>query len=102
MSQTEWIGVDVVAAEMGYTQRQAWEYVRRIGLLATNHSTMALARFTRADFEAARQRSLTALPRRTYSRVVATTPATAKARSSTGQTAAEALARLRNARPRIS
>ena len=54
----EWIGVEDVAAEMKFTQRQAWEYVRRIGLASANGVTMKLARFTRADFEAARERAM--------------------------------------------
>jgi hypothetical protein len=62
MAADEWIGVDEVAAEMRYTQRQAWEYIRSIGLASANTRNMNLARFTRAEFNEARERAKAPIP----------------------------------------
>jgi hypothetical protein len=57
MAADEWIGVDEVAAEMRYTQRQAWEFIRSIGVASVNARKMNLIRFTRAEFNEARERA---------------------------------------------
>lgn len=55
----EWIGVSQVAAELGLTDREAWELVKRLGVpcVGPTRDCMRKARFTRADWEQARDAS---------------------------------------------
>lgn len=73
--KTEWIGVNEIADEMKYTRRQTWEYLRKIGIFAANATTMRLARFTRAEFDEARERAKSTLPpKQPYRSAVAPVP----------------------------
>jgi hypothetical protein len=58
-ADVEWIGVSHVAAELGLTDREAWELVKRLGVdcLGPTRDCMRKARFTRADWERARDDS---------------------------------------------
>jgi hypothetical protein len=55
----EWIGVADVADELHLTQRHAWELVKKLGVPCVGpvRDVMRLARFSRADWETARDRS---------------------------------------------
>jgi hypothetical protein len=55
----EWIDVEIVAAEMGLTDRQAWEWVKRLGVpcVGPARNVMRKSRFTRADWNEAIERS---------------------------------------------
>ena len=57
MPNDVWIGVAEVAEEMHYTHKEAWAFIRKIGLVGLNTGKMKLARFTRAEFEEAIERS---------------------------------------------
>lgn len=88
-AKEEWIGVAEVAAEMNYAPREAWEYVRRIGLVATNTRRMRLARFTRAEFEDARERAKKPIAPRARTGALASAGAESQAKSKPGNKAAE-------------
>jgi hypothetical protein len=94
----QWIGVEDVAAEMKYTARQAWEFIRSIGLTTVNARSMHLVRFTRGEFEEARDRAKAPIAPR--HRVAPTGPSPeakppAKAKGKSEAAIAAKLARLR-------
>jgi hypothetical protein len=97
MLTDEWIGVAEVAAEMKYTQKQAWEYVRKIGLVVANSWTMSLVRFTRAEFAEARRRGMAPLAPRAKSGAVAASSETPRKAAAPVKSAAAKLAKLRKA-----
>lgn len=57
--QDEWIGVAEVAIELAITPRQAWELIKKLGVpcIGPVRDVMRMARFSRADWEEARDRS---------------------------------------------
>jgi hypothetical protein len=67
-NDTTWIGVKEIAAEMNWTDRQAYEEVRRLGVPCRGRGRMGL-RFRRADYEQRRDAALAPLEaRKPYSR----------------------------------
>jgi hypothetical protein len=99
MPTDEWIGIDQVAAEMKYSRRQAWEFVRSIGLVVVNVRSMGLVRFTRADFNDARERAKAPLPPRVRTGAVPSAAAASprKAASPSAASIASKRAKLRGA-----
>lgn len=93
MPTDQWIGVKEVAAEMSYSIREAWEFIRSIGLASVNSRKMQLVRFTRAEFEEARERAKAPLPARSKMATQASHAAPKKARPVT--TAASVAAKLK-------
>jgi hypothetical protein len=97
LSGNEWIGVEDVAAEMRYTERQAWEFIRSIGLTTVNARKMHLVRFTRAEFDEARERAKAPIAPR-HRAAPAGAPVEAKSPAkSRKESAAAILAKLRGA-----
>lgn len=72
----EWIDVGFVADELRLSRRAAWEFLKRIGVTATDRR-MATARFRRGEYEAARDRAMEPIPPRSARPVVASAPALA-------------------------
>ncbi|MEW4569341.1 hypothetical protein AB1L88_15860 [Tautonia sp. JC769] len=58
--RADWIGVDQVAEQLGYSRREAWELVKRLGVrcVGPTRGVMSRARFLRSDFDDALVRSL--------------------------------------------
>jgi hypothetical protein len=65
---TDWIGVTEVAKEMGWSERQAYEEIRALGVPCRGRGLRGL-RFRRSDYVERRDASLAPLdPRKAYSR----------------------------------
>ena len=59
-NDTTWIGVKEIAAEMNWTDRQAYEEVRRLGVPCRGRGRMGL-RFRQTDYEQRRDAALAPL-----------------------------------------
>jgi hypothetical protein len=91
-----WIGVAEVAAELRYTEAEAWRLIRRIGvpMLEPDRARMKAARFRRSAWEARRDaRTGPPAPRYREARYAAVAPTTRPTTSG----AASKLAKLRGA-----
>jgi hypothetical protein len=67
-TRDEWIGVAEVAAEMKLPERVCWELLRRLRVpMLPGLNTMARARFKRADWAEALERSKAPAPERAIS-----------------------------------
>ena len=95
----EWIGVEVVAAELCLSKRAAWEVLRRSGVKMLNPHSARLARFRRGDWVEAREAIMRPpAPRvaRVRTRPIGTDPAPS-APAATAPSVAAKLAKLRKA-----
>jgi hypothetical protein len=105
MMADEWIGVDEVAAEMRYTPKQAWEFLRSIGVLTCNPRHLKLARFTRAEFNEARERAKSPIAPRHKTGLLAgatAAPARSKPTPDSAITAAAIRAKIRGLPPPLA